>query len=68
MKATIKGESILPDPKKLEILADWFDNVYPGLRKYDGSTLPLTSDEVQQDLRRWASDIKTVDCCILKKT
>ena len=41
-------EDALPDPDKLEILARWFDMMYPS----------DTNPEVQTDLREWAKKIR----------
>ena len=44
--------SALPDPDKLELLADFFD-------RYD-SLIGHINNDVQTDLRTWANKIRTV--------
>ena len=41
----------LPDPVRLEMLADWLDRLDTALAE-DG--LPKEPDDIQRDLRRWA--------------
>lgn len=41
----------LPDPEKLEKLADWFDICYTGTN---------TSDKVQADLRKWVEGVRKI--------
>lgn len=43
------------DPARLELLADWFDDDDEFKASTFPDTWPERSDEVQQDLRRWAA-------------
>jgi len=43
----------MPDPQKLELLADWFDKYDDSVGPYDGQTR-----EVQSELRRWAGKFR----------
>lgn len=45
-----KLQRLLPDPDKLELLADWLDVKYPD----------DNDSQVQLDLRRWARGIRDV--------
>lgn len=47
-------------PEKLRMMARWYDEVYPKLRREDGSALPNSGNEVQADLRQWARDIEAI--------
>lgn len=48
---------LLPDPLKLVLLADWIDLHYPN----DPNT------EIQEDLRKWANNIKLLSMAIQEK-
>jgi len=46
------------DSERLEVLADWFDKVYPGMFTEHGEIVPNTGDEVQVDIRDISERIK----------
>lgn len=46
----------LPDPDKLEIIAQWFDRVDAAFVEYGIPTAP----EIQTDVRAWAAKIRSL--------
>lgn len=51
-------QSDLPDPTKLELLAEWFDAYDRGLIPHEPGV--QRGQEVQKDLRRWAAALRSV--------